>query len=185
MHQLLWFDRTDTTDFIVFHLNQFVKSAAFDRVINAIVLAQAVFLFYSAVYFTSDDGTGRRRLENPPTYIAVLSGFLAIYVLECLLKITALTFKTYWSYTWNQFDAYMTLIGTIGIIFDVAISSKGHAAGSALLVIRSFRLVRVIGQREAFQHLTTAAITILPRFVLVIIDAILTRCALGWVVLLL
>lgn len=165
MHPLLWFQRTDFTDVIVFHLNNFVNARAFDAAINLVVLGQTIWLFYSAVYYTSiDPATGERRLENPPQYIALLSGFLAVYVLETSLKIIAQSFKTYWSYTWNQFDFYMTMIGIMGIIIDVSLTSKGHAAASALLVMRSFRLVRVMAQREAFQHLTTAAITILPRY---------------------
>lgn len=66
--------------------------------------------------------------------------FTIVYSCEVILKIIALG-KSYFYKTWNLFDFVITILGLIAMILEEMKDFKGI---SALIVIRIFRLGRVL-----------------------------------------
>lgn len=102
----------------------FVEKPAFEYFIIGCILLNTIFLM------TEHDG-------QPDYWQDVLEGleyvFIAIYVIEAILKIIAYGFKGYFTDWWNVFDFVIIIASLIGLAFD-----------SGLAVIRLLRVLRVI-----------------------------------------
>ena len=70
--------------------------------------------------------------------------FFAIFLIEMILKLYVYGFKVYGQSNFNLFDAFVIIISTIDIIVSFLVTSYDQeAAGAAVSVFRTFRLLRV------------------------------------------
>eukprot|EP00051_Salpingoeca_urceolata_P007136 m.94806 g.94806 ORF g.94806 m.94806 type:complete len:841 (+) comp15131_c0_seq1:300-2822(+) len=163
-HRMWYFiPRSRTTDAIVNGLKKVVSTKVFDAFINLVVFAQTVFIFVSAALFTQDAKVVRGETKfdlNDNVFVTGMAVFLSIYILEVLMKVTALSFKVYWRSGWNRFDFILTTLGLIGLVI---FTSHPFDKAPAIVVFRAFRLIRVLALRQSFQHIVTTFGTILPR----------------------
>merc|ERR1719336_3032987 len=62
--------------------------------------------------------------------------FVIIFLLEAILKITAVGWELYWASSWNKFDFIIVIIGIISVL-DIF-------GGVGLNVLRLFRIARIL-----------------------------------------
>jgi hypothetical protein len=58
--------------------------------------------------------------------------FSSIFLIECILKITAMGFKGYWMSIWNQFDFFVVAASVIDIMMSLTMG-KSSGGGTSFL----------------------------------------------------
>jgi hypothetical protein len=87
-------------------------------------------------------------------------GFVIIYILEFLCKITALYPKYYFSDNWNKFDFIIVVFSILFISEDTAFINA-----TVLRVLRIARLFRIVKTSKGLRRLFYTMITSLPSLV--------------------
>lgn len=110
-----------------------VTSSGFDHFIMVTIMANCIVMSMS--YY-----------GEPPWYTTMTSIlnyiFTAIFTVEMLLKIYALSFPGYWLEPWNRFDFVIVM----GCLLDIVISDILQAKSFSSSVFRLFRIGRVLGR---------------------------------------
>lgn len=72
--------------------------------------------------------------------------FLAIYILDCFVKIVGLGWRSYWADPWNKFDLVLTCSLFIGFLVQVFADHAG-----LMIILRPFRVLRLLKARKLYQ----------------------------------
>lgn len=75
------------------------------------------------------------------------------------MKITSLGFKEYFRNVYNRFDFLVLAVSLAGIILAHGSPQTGHA----LLILRPFRLLRLLRVRKSFMNILSSIINLVPR----------------------
>lgn len=74
--------------------------------------------------------------------------FVAIFTLECVLKLFGYNFRYYWHENWNKFDLVIVILSLISLdsrLFNFNVT--------ALRIIRAARLLRMVKTSKGLRHL--------------------------------
>jgi len=108
-----------------------VTSARFDNMLMGIIMLSVTTMALS--FYTQTDEY-ERALENVATALS------AIFALEAVLKITGLTWASYWKNNWNKFDLFLVLTSLV----DVAAAFLSTNFLRVLRILRLQRLLRLL-----------------------------------------
>lgn len=102
-----------------------------------------------------------------PGYILTLTTslnyiFACIFIVEAVLKIIGLGFKTYFKDNWNKFDFTIVILTIVAEIANQTGSSKVGAAVTFIRVVRVQRLLRFIKRARRIRIIFQTFIVTLP-----------------------
>ncbi|UJR32188.1 hypothetical protein I4U23_019652 [Adineta vaga] len=110
----------------------FVNTNLFRTIINILIIANAICLAAS--------------------YNDLEWFFLAVFILEALLKMYAFGIKNYFHHRWNIFDFTIVFVSTTYSLLAASVQIKFEKnVLDAILVIRVLRLVKLVGNVERFK----------------------------------
>lgn len=73
--------------------------------------------------------------------------FIIVFLIEALVKISAMTFKGYFSSRWNQFDLFIVILSLPALL--------PHGDAPLILLLRLFRMVRLVRFFKFVPHLAS------------------------------
>ncbi|XP_076026828.1 two pore segment channel 3 [Genypterus blacodes] len=135
------------------HLCRFVQHRVFVITYDLIILVNAVFIGLD---------------EEDPMIANSEWVFLALYLLEILLKLYAFEPRAYFSKHnfWNWFDTIVVIAALIATIINSAIKSSGGYTSRQILdivfILRVLRLIRVVDSIKRFQTIINTLVRIGP-----------------------
>ena len=112
-----------------------------------------------------------------PKYLMLISAVLTgLFVIDCILKIIAYSFRGYWRSHRNRFDFFLTSIGVVWIILHVAfVNNHAHDAaynGTVWLgvVIILFRFLSLSGKHDTLKMLMmTVSMSLVKSFYIIFV----------------
>ncbi|KAK2179684.1 hypothetical protein NP493_477g01020 [Ridgeia piscesae] len=107
-------------------------------------------------------------IENEYQYIWVAVIFVAIYIVEIVLKILALGPHGYFSCGWNRFDFLVVLVSAIGLLLELADRNFYY-----LLVLRPLRLLRLFKMKRRLRDILGTIMMLFSRMVSIAIVMLL------------
>lgn len=115
-------------------LYRVVLSKEVDYFISTVILANVVVLALKTADEQQVDADMHELLNKL---------FTLIFIIECVAKIMAINFSTYWSQSWNRMDFVLVTISVVDlIVLEFTDADQDIRAFGALRVLRVFRLVR-------------------------------------------
>ena len=116
-------------------------------------------------------------LPKFPKYLMLISAvFTGLFVIECILKIIAYTFRGYWRSHRNRFDFFLTLFGVVWIILYVAfVHNHDHDTtyDSTVwlgVVIILFRFLSLSGKHDTLKMLMmTVSMSLVKSFYIIFV----------------
>eukprot|EP00936_MAST-01D_sp_MAST-1D-sp1_P002157 g2157.t1 len=139
----------------------FVRTPAFEVVLDAIVILNAVLLFDTVG--TTADGTASTNARRAQV---IERAFVCVYVAELALKIAATKIAAFFRSKLNCFDAFVIIVSCafeFSWAFGVGHSSQRLVVRVALL-LRLLRLTRVVVALKRFNTIFTTYMSLLPAF---------------------
>ena len=133
-----------------------VSSFYFKFIINLVILANCLLLLIDTLVYTNP---GEAETADRFRYESAV--FLPIYGIEFILHIIGLGPLYYFTHGWHLFDFGILLFSSIFAILDVNLTF--------IIVLRTFRLLRVLKAKESFRRIfsiLTLSIPKLMRFVI-------------------
>jgi len=107
-------------------------------------------------------------------------GFSIFFILECVLKLTALGHKVYFNEAWNRFDFTVVMASLLDMYLEwagtkvLSFLKAGPSLARAMRVLRISRLLRLVKQFQTIQSLINTMIYAFPKLLNVLILLFLT-----------
>ncbi|CAK9103305.1 unnamed protein product [Durusdinium trenchii] len=150
-----------------FHLEALVFSPWFSPLITLLILVNVILLGIEV------DVSAITTLEDMPTWFGTANAiFVAIFVLEILLKLIVLGCKDFWcgeDRMWNAFDFGIVAISVADVILELLTQILSSSMGTGQLrllrsirlarALRSIRVVRLFRQVEALRTLILSIVS--------------------------
>lgn len=67
-----------------------------------------------------------------------------VFLIECIVKITAYTWPKYISSPWNRLDFFLVMVAVIDVSLEYAGGSEASGASSSVRVLRILRILRAL-----------------------------------------
>ncbi|KAI0215901.1 hypothetical protein LSAT2_032036 [Lamellibrachia satsuma] len=169
----LWFVHfRSPLDTILKVLRRFVIWRWFDWFIYFIIFANFVWILGDtiliSVAMSQVDIQHVDIIENEYQYIWVAVTFLAIYIVEIVLKILALGPHGYFTCGWNRFDFLVVLVSAVGLLLELADRTFYY-----LLVLRPLRLLRLFKLKRRLRDILGTIVMLFSRMVSIAIVILL------------
>lgn len=124
------------------------KNRRFDNIITVCIVLNTLFMCLSH-YEQSDSFT---------SFLAAFDlVFIVIFTIECVLKIIAFTFGTYWTDNWNKFDFIVVILSYPGLFMG-----SGGMSTNVFRVFRIGRILRLIKKARQLNLLFSTLVYSLP-----------------------
>jgi hypothetical protein len=88
------------------------------------------------------------------------AGFVIVFFLEALIKISGLSWRTYWIDPWNKFDFILVIVSNIDFILSVSNVENIPMGPSLLRILRLTRLARILRVAKNAEGLRRTFLTI-------------------------
>jgi len=147
-------------------LYKLMRSRRTDVVHCMVVLAQSIYLTYIASQVTASNEE-----DQTKDLLEVIVGFLLFFSVESVIKISTLTFKTYWLYTWHRFDLFFTLSSWAMVFGALGAGAQGRSVIAPFTILRAFRLCSLLTmsstsrKKSHFKDLSNTAVLIVPNMI--------------------
>ena len=128
-----------------------VMDYKFDYFIQTVIVINVIFM--SLYSYPSDPGLDD--FLNIANYV-----FVAIFIMEMLMKMIGLGLKSYFSTSWNRFDCVVTLVSVFTLFGNIGISNA--TVLRAFRIVRLFRLIKVL---KGFQFVFNTLILSAPALI--------------------
>eukprot|EP00040_Diaphanoeca_grandis_P032418 m.196387 g.196387 ORF g.196387 m.196387 type:complete len:879 (+) comp32620_c0_seq3:187-2823(+) len=147
-------------------LYKIMRSQRIDVVHCMVVLTQSIYLTY-----TSSQLTPSNEEEKTRALLEVVVGFLLYFSVESVIKISTLTFKTFWLYTWHRVDMFFNLVSWIIVFAALGTGAEGRSLLGPFTILRAFRLCSLLTlsrknrNKSHFKALSNTAVLIVPNMI--------------------
>jgi voltage-gated sodium channel type XI alpha len=128
-----------------------VKKPWFDILIM-VLIALNIMLMATTHYGQSEDFEKFLDISN--------AVFVVVFFLEAVVKISGLTWRTYWIDNWNKFDFVLVIISNIDFILSVSNVENIPMGPSLLRILRLTRLARILRVAKNAEGLRRTFLTI-------------------------